>query len=266
MVYPAVNNLDNPNQIIFTNMEFYNFIYNFYSLIGVHLYGGKIEITDCIFQRFGSCGAIISNNYPLYNPNSEAVDCSHDKCSDYNTGGNQAFFPFFEEELKQYHKANLGLNPLYEFEKVPTENKFSNCLLDDLNNPCFDIQIKQSTFEQMTFKTESVSSPVKRGSDGLAHRGSILALKSFLGDIRIEDSSFLNNKINQNTCYDETYCFTNEDGYYIYDFYGKRTKSQVHSMISITNHKFDILFIKNTFTQNTGSKGPIYIERTQEQG
>ncbi len=46
----------------------------------------------------------------------------------------------------------------------------------------------------------------------------------------------------------------------LYPNYGTKSKMQIKSLISIVNHKLNIYAQYNTFTQNTGTKGIIYLD------
>jgi hypothetical protein len=260
MVYSEVNSLTNPNMLILNNMEFYNWIYDFYSFIGLGLYGGNIQISGSVFERFASCGAIVSNNYPVYNVEAEALRCG-EECEDYN-GSLEEWMEYYEGDLKNYHKANAQLNPLFAYGADASAGLFS-CVYDSLTTPCFDLLIQTSSFKEMNFITERVSDVLFTGSDGLQQRASVLALKDFRGIVRLEENTFSDNKINMDSCFEEEN-FENLEP--IYDYLGTREFPQINSLISITDHRHDIVFIKNTFNNNMGAKGPIYIERTQDVG
>ena len=45
-----------------------------------------------------------------------------------------------------------------------------------------------------------------------------------------------------------------------YNSYGPRTDLQIKSLISIIAHNYSFNLINNNFTQNTGTKGVIYLD------
>ena len=53
-----------------------------------------------------------------------------------------------------------------------------------------------------------------------------------------------------------TYNAANDD----YPSYGAKNKYQIKSLISIVNHKYTVDIVGNTFNQNSGTKGIIYLD------
>ena len=254
MAYSDQNLLVDPNLLVLTGVEFYNFLFNSNALIAVNVYGGQIEITDCVFQRFASCGAIISNYFiPEYASASVSFPSAQSVESPL-----QDLIDLYSDDSDSFVKVNSELHQ--DFITSEDGEGFPNCNNPILNENCFSLVIKTSTFEQMDFLAPKTSDLVFVPSDGLIYRGSVLNLNEFHGDIRIEDSIFRNNYINLDTCIEDDESWFEYLG--IDSIYGSKTDAQINSMINVVSHNFDFLFIKNTVSNNSGIKGPIYITRS----
>ena len=139
------------------------------------------------------------------------------------------------------------------------------------------INITNSNFEWLNYHSEVIDDASLVSSEsGMQHQALVLGVNLFLGEIRINNSTFTDNMFKYSSCKvlpESSFSYTPLNTRHIpaLNFEDNLTllsrhsswqydKIQLKSLISIFNHTEKLSIIDNTFKHNSGTKGIVNIE------
>ncbi|CDW75732.1 UNKNOWN [Stylonychia lemnae] len=153
------------------------------------------------------------------------------------------------QQLISQSNSNLSLSGCAQFQT-------------DSDLPCFSIDITNSTFKSIGSMKKSLNSIFINSTTQQQHYGSILDLEDFRGDIKIRASNFTKNQVKYQGCVAAKQIYENLNPQVTdqYPSLGNKTEVKIHSLISITNHSYNVELIGNIFGENSGTKGIIDLD------
>ena len=136
-------------------------------------------------------------------------------------------------------------------------------------SPCFSISITGSEFTNFGKMKPALTEPFWVNPDnGMLYSGTILDLEGFKGPVSLEGNTFTGNVLKYSDCsigrkMRDNIGPSTADAY---PSYGTKSKVQIQSLISVVNHDYDFDMHANTFTNNAGTKGIVYLDMNHRQG
>ncbi|CDW71358.1 UNKNOWN [Stylonychia lemnae] len=236
--------LNSPPTLIINNCEFKNFIFNFNSLIETNPNGGHINITNSIFDRFTSCGAIIRNFRREYVPYYEDADQLY---------------------RNHWYRQNNIVADIYERIYFEENNLGTYC-----TSNCESLIINSTTFSNFGRDFTKIDTIVDiNPALGLHKQARIVNLNNFRGLVKIENSIFEGNILGYNggcSIHYQDQSYKNKkdnDDYFVYYWSNNQYWSnyiQLKSLITIEYQQGSIQILNNIFKGNSVIKGLIYID------
>eukprot|EP00347_Sterkiella_histriomuscorum_P003595 403363685 len=233
--------LTSPATLKLNNVGFKHFFYEFNSFIDLNDYGGYVEMSSVSFQYFESCGALLRNKKYRWSMTQSSTDYSNNDTYAY---------------VNNFMQYNLYTN----FYDVVSNPFAMSCTL---TQSCFSVKISSSTFQNFNKQKQDSTTPLLVDPlYKLKYRGLIIDLENFAGKVEITDTTFQTSAIGYSDCsnamkLDANTVSGNTDNF---SNYGTKSVFQIKAVISIVNHKNDLILAGNTFQALVGTKSPIYLD------
>ena len=150
-----------------TSCEFQNFFYDFTSLVGLNNGHGHISITGSTFARFSNCGSIIRDTREY-----TSVDYTDSPFNGVKFIVNSLRSSTYSSDVTK----NKGI--------IETSNACTDA-------SCTSITISECTFTDFNYlKPEGTELDYVKHDSKMKHRGIILDLDQYYGNVAIHDNTF----------------------------------------------------------------------------